>query len=56
MARQYAPAAGIALAGALAVGATWGGLALAYAVPSLPPSSAIVGLASATYYVPRLFT
>lgn len=51
-----APAAGIALAGALAVGATWGGLALAYAVPSLPPSSAIVGLASATYYVPRLFT
>jgi zinc/manganese transport system permease protein len=44
------PFAGIALAGLLAVAATWGGLALAYAVPSLPPSSAIVGLAVATYY------
>jgi zinc/manganese transport system permease protein len=44
------PFAGMALAGALAVAATWGGLALAYAVPSLPPSSAIVGLAVLTFY------
>jgi zinc/manganese transport system permease protein len=41
------PFAGIALAAALAVAATWGGLALAYAVPSLPPSSAIVAIAVA---------
>lgn len=44
------PFAGMALAAALAVAATWGGLALAYAVPSLPPSSAIVGLAVLTFY------
>jgi zinc/manganese transport system permease protein len=45
------PAAGIALAGALALAAVWGGLALAYAVPALPPSSAIVGLAAGVYYL-----
>ncbi len=39
------PFAGIALAGALAVAAMWGGLVLAYAVPSLPPSSAVVAIA-----------
>jgi zinc/manganese transport system permease protein len=39
------PYAGIVLAGVLAVVATWLGLLLAYAVPSLPPSSAIVMLA-----------
>jgi zinc/manganese transport system permease protein len=43
------PAAGIALAGALAVAATWAGLALAYAVPSLPPSTAIVAVSIALY-------
>ena len=43
------PAAGVALAGLLAVAATWGGLALAYAVPSLPPSSAIVAIAIGIY-------
>ncbi len=41
---------GIALAGALAVASVWGGLALAYAVPTLPPSSAIVGIAASIYY------
>jgi zinc/manganese transport system permease protein len=45
------PFAAIALAGALAVVAMWGGLALAYAIPALPPSTAIVGLAVAIYYV-----
>jgi zinc/manganese transport system permease protein len=41
--------AGIVLAAALAVAATWGGLALAYAVPSLPPSTAIVAIALLFY-------
>jgi zinc/manganese transport system permease protein len=44
------PFAGLALAGALAVAATWGGLALAYAIPALPPSTAIVTIAVAVYY------
>jgi len=34
----------------------WGGLALAYAIPTLPPSSAIVGLAAGFYYLSRIFT
>src|SRR5207248_7443565 len=49
-----APFAGIALAGVLAVAATWGGLALAYAIPSLPPSSAIVAIAVSIFYASRL--
>jgi zinc/manganese transport system permease protein len=44
------PAGGVALAAVLALVAMWGGLALAYAVPSLPPSSAIVGIAALIYY------
>ncbi len=44
------PLAGIALAGALALVSVWGGLALAYAVPSLPPSSAIIAIAATIYY------
>jgi zinc/manganese transport system permease protein len=44
------PFASIGLAGALAVAAMWGGLALAYAIPSLPPSTAIVTIAVAIYY------
>jgi len=43
------PFAGIALAGTLALAAMWGGLALAYAVPSLPPSTAIIAIAVAIY-------
>jgi zinc/manganese transport system permease protein len=42
------PLAGIATSSALAVACTWAGLALAYAVPSLPPSTAIVAFALAT--------
>jgi zinc/manganese transport system permease protein len=45
------PFAAIALAGALAVASMWGGLALAYAIPSLPPSTAIVAIAVGIYYV-----
>jgi zinc/manganese transport system permease protein len=50
------PFVGIGLAGLLAVGAMWGGLALAYAVPSLPPSTAIVALAVAVYYATTIVT
>jgi zinc/manganese transport system permease protein len=45
-----APFAGLALAAALALASTWAGLALSYAIPSLPPSSAIVAIAVAVYY------
>jgi zinc/manganese transport system permease protein len=43
------PYRGLALSAAIAVGSMWGGLALAYAIPSLPPSSAIIGLAAGAY-------
>jgi zinc/manganese transport system permease protein len=48
-----APFAGVALAGCLAVAAMWGGLALAYAIPSLPPSTAIVTIAVGIYFASR---
>jgi zinc/manganese transport system permease protein len=51
-----APLAGIALAGLLAVAATWGGLVLAYEIPSLPPSTAIVALAVGAYGVAALLS
>lgn len=43
------PYRGLALAAAIAVASMWAGLALAYAVPSLPPSSAIIGFCAAAY-------
>ncbi len=43
------PQRGIALSAALALIAMWAGLALSYAIPSLPPSSAIIGVAAAEY-------
>jgi zinc/manganese transport system permease protein len=49
-----APFAGVALAGCLAVVAMWGGLALAYAIPALPPSTAIVTIAVVIYYASRV--
>ena len=45
------PFRGLAISGAIAVGAMWGGLALSYAINSLPPSSAIIALAAAAYAV-----
>jgi zinc/manganese transport system permease protein len=45
------PWLGFALSAAIAVGATWAGLALSYAIPKLPPSSAIIGLAAAAFVV-----
>jgi zinc/manganese transport system permease protein len=50
------PAAGVALAGGFAVLATWAGLALAYAVPSLPPSTAIVAVAVLMYSISTILT
>jgi zinc/manganese transport system permease protein len=43
------PYRGIVYSGGFAVIAMWGGLALSYAIPSLPPSSAIIGLAASFY-------
>ncbi len=45
------PYRGVALSALFAVLAVWGGLALSYAVGSLPPSSAIVGIAAGIYVV-----
>jgi zinc/manganese transport system permease protein len=43
------PYRGLALSAVLALIAAWGGLALSYVVPSLPPSTAIVSLAVTIY-------
>jgi zinc/manganese transport system permease protein len=43
------PLVGLALSGAIATVAMWGGLALSYAIASLPPSSAIIGMAAGAY-------
>lgn len=43
------PWRGLALSAAIAVGATWAGLALSYEVESLPASTAIIGVAGAVY-------
>ncbi len=43
------PRVGLILSAALALAAMWIGLALSYAIGSLPPSSAIIGLAAAEY-------
>jgi zinc/manganese transport system permease protein len=43
------PYVGVVLSATIAVGAMWGGLALSYAIPALPPSTAVIALAAATY-------
>jgi zinc/manganese transport system permease protein len=45
------PYRALAISGALAVGAMWGGLGLSYAISALPPSSAVIGLAAGAYAV-----
>jgi zinc/manganese transport system permease protein len=45
-----APFAGVALAAALAIASMWAGLVLAYALPWLPPSTAVVSIAVALYF------
>jgi zinc/manganese transport system permease protein len=48
------PRRGLAISVLIAVGAVWGGLALSYAVPSIPPSSAIVAMAGGAYALAAL--
>jgi zinc/manganese transport system permease protein len=43
------PYVGVAVSGAIAVAAMWGGLALSYAIAALPASTAIIGLAAIAY-------
>jgi zinc/manganese transport system permease protein len=43
------PYLGMGLSAAFALVSMWAGLAISYAVPSLPPSTAIVGIAAAIY-------
>ncbi len=43
------PYHGVALSALLAVGAMWGGLALSYAIPSVPASTAVIGFAAGAY-------
>jgi zinc/manganese transport system permease protein len=50
------PYLALGLSAALAVGAMWLGLALSYAVPSLPPSSAVIAIAAAVYLLSFLLT
>jgi zinc/manganese transport system permease protein len=50
------PRLGIAVSALIAVAVMWAGLALSYAIPSLPPSSAIIGLAAAAYAAAALRT
>ena len=45
------PRRGVALSALLAVGCVWAGLALSYAIASVPPSSAIIGLAGGAYAI-----
>jgi zinc/manganese transport system permease protein len=49
------PYRGLALSALVAVLAMWGGLALSYQIASLPPSSAIIGLAGAAYVAATLY-
>jgi zinc/manganese transport system permease protein len=43
------PYLGMAFSAGIALVAMWGGIALSYLVPSLPPSTAIIGLAVGAY-------
>jgi zinc/manganese transport system permease protein len=43
------PYVGLAVSAGVAVGAVWAGLALSYNIASLPPSTAIVGVAATAY-------
>ena len=56
-AHRVRPGAGgsVALAAGLALTAMWGGLALAYAVPSLPPSTAVIAISTLIYMAARVW-
>jgi zinc/manganese transport system permease protein len=48
------PWRGLALSAALALGSMWGGLALSYEIPSLPPSFAVIGFATGFFALAAL--
>ena len=48
------PWLGLALSTAFAIGSVWLGLILAYLIPSLPPSTAIIGVAVAIFGIAAL--
>jgi zinc/manganese transport system permease protein len=48
------PYLGMVLSAAIALAAMWGGIALSYAIPSLPPSTAIIGLVVGAYALASL--
>ncbi len=50
------PYFGMTLSAAFAVGSTWAGLTLSYLIPKLPPSSAIIAVASGIYLFTFLAT
>jgi zinc/manganese transport system permease protein len=50
------PYRGLALSGAIAVGSMWGGLALSYAIASLPASTAVIGFAAGAYAAAGLWS
>ncbi|HEY3703287.1 MAG TPA: metal ABC transporter permease [Acidimicrobiales bacterium] len=48
------PFVGLAISGGIAVASTWIGVVLSYLIPSLPPSSAILGVATLAYVAAAL--
>ena len=48
------PFVGLAISGGIAVVSTWIGVLLSYLIPSLPPSSAILGVATSVYVAAAL--
>jgi len=50
------PYLALALSGALAILAMWLGLTISYLIPTLPPSTAVIAIATATYALAFLFT
>jgi zinc/manganese transport system permease protein len=50
------PWRGLGLAGAIAVGSMWAGLALSYQVPSLPTSTAVISVATAIFLLAAAFS
>jgi zinc/manganese transport system permease protein len=50
------PYRGLALSAALALASMWLGLVLSYLAPSVPPSTAIVAVATGTYALAALLT
>jgi zinc/manganese transport system permease protein len=50
------PYRGLAVSASLAVAELWSGLALSYAVPSIPPSFAIIAVTTAVYLAATLYT